>query len=282
LYQAELVRKRLKQAGHQAELVKITTTGDKFLKDTLAKVGGKGLFLKEIEDALINNEVDIAVHSLKDVPSEMAQGLCLSAFLERDDPRDAWISPKLSSAAAAENTATVGTASLRRQFQLKLLNPNIGCKLLRGNVDTRLKKLDAGRFDAIVLSYAGLLRLGIVRSDLTPIAADDMVPAVGQGCIVIESRSDDSEVNGIVEQFEHRQTAACSRLERALQQFVGGSCFIPFGAHFEKAGCKAVARVFLHSEGKTAHIKIRREDNWDRRVELMESIKSELEKYLSD
>lgn len=282
LYQAELVQKLLKQAGRQAELFKITTTGDKFQKDSLATVGGKGLFLKEIEDALLDNEIDIAVHSLKDVPSEMPEGLCLAAFLKRDDPRDSWISPTLRTAAAAESAVTVGTTSLRRQYQLKLLNPNINFEILRGNVDTRLRKLDAGLFDAIVLSYAGLLRLEIVRDDLTPIDPDDMVPAVGQGCIVIESRADDAGLNALLKQFEHEETAQCNLLERELQEFVGGSCFVPFGAYFEKAGDKAVGRVFLHIEGKSDHIKIKREADWAGRVELMESIKSELKKYLSD
>ena len=281
VYQANLVATLLNKLGHSAELVKITTSGDKFVKDSLAEIGGKGLFIKEIEEALIRKEIDIAVHSLKDMPAGLQEGLSLSAFLKRDDARDAWISPRFGNCKAVKQLIVVGTTSLRRQYQLKLLNRNIEFEILRGNVDTRLRKLDEGQYDAIVLSCAGIQRLKIKREDMVPLTPDDTVPAVGQGCIVIETRADDFRTNKIVASLNDKITEECVLLERELQEFTGGNCFIPFGAYFEKKDSTVVARTFLHIDEKTDFIKIKDSDDWSNRISVMERIKSQLEKYLN-
>ncbi len=279
LYQAELIAKFLKKSGYEYELIKITTSGDKFLKDSLAKAGGKGLFIKEIEEALIKKKIDIAVHSLKDMPSILRKDVTLSAFIKRDDPRDVWISPDINDLSDPDRKIIAGTSSLRRQAQLKILNNNFQFKILRGNVDTRIRKLDNKEYDIIILSYAGLLRLGIKRDDLTPFCIDDMVPAVGQGIIVVQSRKSD-KINSILKPLNHKETEECANLERDLQRFIGGNCFIPFGVNFKKQGKEVISRLFFQAEGKKNYLKLKIKDRWDMRNDLVDKIKKEITSYI--
>ncbi len=282
LYQAELIAKFLKESGYEYELIKITTSGDKFLKDSLAKAGGKGLFIKEIEEALIKKKIDIAVHSLKDMPSILQEDFTLSAFIKRDDPRDVWISPDINDLSTPEGNIIVGTSSLRREAQLKILNNNFKFKILRGNVDTRIRKLDNKEYDLIILSYAGLLRLGIKRDDLTPFTMDDMVPAVGQGVIVVETRKDD-KINSLLKKLNHKETEECAKMERELQSFIGGNCFIPFGVNFKKEeeeGEEVTARLFFQAEEKKNYLKLKIKDRWNNRNNMVDRIKKEITSYI--
>lgn len=279
LYQAGLVASRIKELGYDAELIKITTSGDKFLKDSLAEIGGKGLFVKEIEESLIRKEIDIAVHSLKDLPSILGADVILAAFLKRDDPRDVWISPYIKDLLVSKKKITVGTSSLRRQVQLEILNNNIQFKSLRGNVDTRLKKLDNKEYDAIVLAYAGIKRLKIEREDLKPLSIDQMVPAVGQGVIVVESRKDE-KINSILKSLNHNETEECVKLERELQKFIGGDCFIPFGVNFKKINKEIICRIFFQPQGREKYLKLKIQDRWRNRRNILDKIKLEIEKYM--
>jgi hydroxymethylbilane synthase len=231
-WQAEHVADRLRTAhgGLQVELRIIKTKGDKILDVPLAKVGGKGLFVKEIEEALTRRDVDLAVHSIKDVPTELVVGLGLAAIPEREDPRDALVS-RVGPLRALPPNARVGTSSLRRRCQLLHLRPDLEILDLRGNVDTRLGKLDAGQFDAVVLAAAGLRRLGRVDRVTELLAPGVMLPAVGQGALGIETRLDDREINELVAVLHHEPTARCVRAERALLGTLGGGCQVPVAAH---------------------------------------------------
>lgn len=235
LWQAEHVRARLSAAhpGLSIELVGMTTEGDRILDAPLATVGGKGLFLKELEQALLDGRADIAVHSLKDVTVTLPAGLHIPVIGEREDPRDAFVSNAFSSLADLPAGARVGTSSLRRTCQLRALYPHIEVVNLRGNVNSRLAKLDAGQFDAIVLACAGLKRLGMgerIRAELAP---EILLPAVGQGAICIECRVGDSEVERLIAPLHHRPTALRIAAERALNARLEGGCQVPIAAYAE-------------------------------------------------
>ena len=230
LWQAEHVRDRLVALGHPVELRVITTTGDRVLDRRLDSVGGKGAFLKEIEEAMQAGEIDLAVHSLKDVPVELPKGLSLCAILERADPRDALLSagPRL---ADLPRGATVGTTSLRRQALLRALRPDLVLADLRGNVDTRIRRLREGRFDAILLAMAGLTRLGRAGEVTEALDPRQFVPAPGQGAIALECRDADTAVREAVAPLDHAPSARAVSAERAFLAALGGGCNVPLGAH---------------------------------------------------
>jgi hydroxymethylbilane synthase len=230
LWQAEHVGARLEALGHEVERRVITTTGDRVQDRRLEAVGGKGAFLKEIEDAMLAGEVDLAVHSLKDVPTVLPDGLSLCAILERADPRDALLS---SGARLAELPpgATVGTTSLRRQALVRVLRPDVVLADLRGNVDTRVKRLREGRFDAILLAMAGLTRLGRAAEATEALDPREFVPAPGQGAIALECRDGDTAVREAAAPLDHVPTARAVSAERAFLEALGGGCNVPLGAH---------------------------------------------------
>lgn len=233
LWQANWVKKELekKYPGIEVTLEKIKTTGDKITDVPLAKVGGKGLFVKEIEEALLEGRVDLAVHSMKDVPTFFPDGLALRCITEREDPRDALFSRNDVLLKDLPEGAKVGTSSLRRQAQLLHLRPDFEILQLRGNLDTRLKKLDDGVYDAIILAGAGVRRLGWDDRITEFIDVEISLPAIGQGALGIETRVDDEEVNEIVDFFNHPYTSDCVRAERALLKRLEGGCQVPIAAY---------------------------------------------------
>ncbi len=233
LWQAEHVRTRLQQThpGLAVELVRITTEGDQILDRSLARVGGKGLFIKELETALHDGRIDFAVHSLKDVTVTLPAGMHLCAILEREDPRDAFVSNRYARLAELPAGSRVGTASLRRQCQLRAAYPHLEIVTLRGNVNTRLAKLDSGEFDAIVLACAGLKRLGFEARIRAPLEPDESLPAVGQGAVCIESRADDARTNALLAPLNHPTTRTCVSAERALNAALEGGCQVPIGGY---------------------------------------------------
>ena len=231
LWQAEHVAARLQALGHEIEIRVITTTGDRVLDRRLEAVGGKGAFLKEIEEALLARDVDLAVHSLKDVPTALPEGLRLCAYLERADPRDALISAAGVPLAALPAGARVGTTSLRRQAQLRARRPDLTILDLRGNVDTRLRKLREGAFEAILLAVAGLTRLGRQAEISEALDPETLLPAPGQGAIALECRVHDIEVGEAVAPLHHPATEAAVVAERAFLAALGGGCNVPLGAY---------------------------------------------------
>ena len=233
LWQAEHVAALLRAAhpGIAVTLVPMTTQGDRILDRTLAEVGGKGLFIKELEVAMLENRADIAVHSMKDVPSELPDGMTLAAMLPRADARDAFLSPRYSHFTALPQGARVGTSSLRRQSQLKHARPDLDLLTLRGNVDTRLRKLDAGEYDAIILASAGLKRLGLDARIVHPFDAEALTPAVGQGIIGIECRADDARSIASLQALNDPVAQCCCAAERAFAQRLQGSCQSPIAGY---------------------------------------------------
>jgi hydroxymethylbilane synthase len=230
LWQAEHVKARLESLGHGVEVRVITTTGDRLLDRRLESVGGKGAFLKEIEEAMQAREVDLAVHSLKDVPSVLPPGLSLCAILQRADPRDALLSAGKGLADLPAG-GRVGTTSLRRQALLRARRPDLVLADLRGNVDTRIRRLREGRFDAIVLAMAGLARLGRAGELTEALDPREFVPAPGQGAIALECRDDDATVRDAVAPLAHGPTSRAVAAERAFLAALGGGCNVPLGAH---------------------------------------------------
>ena len=226
MWQAEHVAAALREAHADLEvqIVGMSTQGDKILDTPLAKIGGKGLFVKELEQR-------IAVHSMKDVPVTLPEGLHLAVILEREDPRDAFVSNHHADLDALPEGARVGTSSLRRQCQLADRRPDLEIIPLRGNVNTRLRKLDDGEYDAIILASAGLLRLNFGERIRTFIPTDDSLPAIGQGAIGIECRSDDARINSLLAPLHHADTAVCVSAERAMNQRLEGGCQVPIGGH---------------------------------------------------
>lgn len=229
LWQAEHVAMLLRKQhpGLNIELVPMTTQGDRILDRPLANIGGKGLFIKELELAMSEHRADIAVHSMKDVPTEMPPGFTLAAMLPRADPRDAFVSSRFRNFASLPQGARVGTSSLRRQCQLKYARPDLELITLRGNVDTRLRKLDEQEYDAIILAAAGLTRLGLESRITEYFSPEQSVPAVGQGIIGIECRSDDTRSIGLVRALNDSQAWQCCAAERAFAQRLEGSCQSP-------------------------------------------------------
>lgn len=238
LWQAEFVRDSLlaRNPGLRVELVGIATRGDKILDTPLAKIGGKALFVKELETAMLSGEADIAVHSMKDVPMEFPPGLFLPVICEREDPRDAFVSNTYRSIEELPQGARVGTASLRRQCQLLSLRPDLQIGTLRGNVGTRLGKLDAGEFDAIVLAAAGLLRLKLDERIAQFIPETTSLPAGGQGAVGIECREDAQHVIDLLQPMHHRDTADRVIAERALNKRLQGGCQVPIACYAELDG----------------------------------------------
>ena len=239
LWQAEWVKSELHRLypDLNIKLNKIKTTGDKILDVPLANIGGKGLFVKEIEEALLKNEVDIAVHSMKDVPTNFPEGLHLTVICKREDPRDAFISRisnfkfQISNFRELPHGATVGTSSLRRSCQLLSIRPDLKIEQLRGNLDTRLRKLDEGRFDAIILAAAGVKRLGWTERITEVIPSEISLPAIGQGAVGIECRVDDEFINNLIAPLNHAETSICVRAERAFLKRLEGGCQVPIAAH---------------------------------------------------
>ena len=235
LWQAHFVQSRLQQLYPQlrVELLPMSTKGDKILDSPLAKVGGKGLFVKELEQAILAGDADIAVHSMKDVPVEFPDGLGLSIICERDDPRDAFVSSRFSSMAELPAGSRVGTSSLRRQCQLRASRPDLQILDLRGNVNSRLAKLDAGEYDAILLAAAGLKRLGLQARITTLLPPEQSLPANGQGAIGIECCLDDDELLTLLAPLEHGPTRQRVLAERAMNRALQGGCQVPIGAYAE-------------------------------------------------
>ena len=233
LWQANYVKDRLQQLYPDLtiELVPMVTKGDVILDSPLAKIGGKGLFVKELENALLNKEADIAVHSMKDVPMQFPEGLGLAVICQREDPRDAFVSHSYRTFAELPQGAVVGTSSLRRQCQLKALRPDLDIRSLRGNVGTRLSKLDNGDYDAIILASAGLIRLGSADRIASFIDVEQSLPAAGQGAVGIECRTDDAQVQALLAPLADAETTYCVLAERAMNNHLQGGCQVPIGGY---------------------------------------------------
>ena len=250
LWQAEHVKARLEglHKGLKVELLALSTRGDELLDQRLDTVGGKGLFIKELESAMLDGKAELAVHSMKDVPADMPPGFEIAAILDREDPRDAFISNKYAKLAELGQNAVLGTSSLRRAAQIKERHPGIELKLLRGNVETRLAKLDRGEYDAIVLAVAGLVRLGLAKRIGEHLEPGTSLPAPGQGAIGIECLSSRADVRSLVAPLADPATAACVRAERAVSLGLGGSCSLPLGAYAEFASGTIHLRALVAAE----------------------------------
>lgn len=250
LWQAEHIRERLEtlHAGLTVELVTFVTQGDKILDTPLAKIGGKGLFVKELEAALLDGRADLAVHSMKDVPMQLPAGLELAVICEREDPFDAFVSNQYASFDALPQGAKLGTSSLRRKSQILKQRPDLDVIDLRGNVGTRLSKLDAGQYDAIILASAGLKRLGLTSRIRHTLAPELSLPAVGQGALGLECRSEDQAVLDLILPLMHAETNACVRAERAFNAYLEGGCQVPI------AGFATIQDQQLHLEGRVGSV----------------------------
>lgn len=263
LWQANYVKERLSRLypDLNIELVPMVTKGDVILDTPLAKIGGKGLFVKELENALLNSDADIAVHSMKDVPMEFPDGLTLSVICKREDPRDAFVSNHYRSLAELPAQSVVGTSSLRRQCQLKALRPDLVIRSLRGNVGTRLSKLDQGEYDAVVLACAGLIRLGFHERITSFIGTEVSLPAAGQGAVGIESRVGDERIGRLLAPLADRETTACVLAERAMNRYLQGGCQVPIGGYAVWENGELYLRalvgaldgsIIIRAEGKSA------------------------------
>lgn len=246
LWQAEYVASRLRKQypALTVELLPVSTKGDEILQMPLAEIGGKGLFIKELEYLLLEGKADLAVHSLKDVPAELPEPFMLAAVTEREDPRDAFVSLTYDTVEALPAGAVVGTSSLRRQSQLLHRRPDLSVRSLRGNVQTRLKKLDEGQYDAVILAAAGLVRLGLAGRIRSYLSTDESIPAAGQGVMAVEIRKSDQELASLLSFLHDEKAAASIRAERAFLGEVGGDCKVPAGA-FAEAG--AAGNLTVHA-----------------------------------
>jgi hydroxymethylbilane synthase len=255
LWQAEWIKSQIKNIhpDMEVELNKIKTTGDKILDVPLAQVGGKGLFVKEIEEAMLRGEADLAVHSMKDVPTDLPERLHLSAICKREDPRDAFIAGAgISSFRDLPQGGHVGTSSLRRMCQLLNKRPDIKITQLRGNVDTRLRKLEGGEFDAIILATAGVKRLGYETRITEKISTEISLPAIGQGAVGIECRTDDEFINDLLSKLNHQETWICVSAERAFLKKLEGGCQVPIAAYAQlKDGQLIIEGLVGSLDGKT-------------------------------
>ena len=250
LWQAEHIRSRLNQLYPDltVELVKFVTQGDKILDTPLAKIGGKGLFVKELEAALLDGRADLAVHSMKDVPMHLPDGLSLAVICEREDPFDAFVSNQYQHFNELPQGAKVGTSSLRRKCQILQQRPDLEIIDLRGNVGTRLSKLDEGLYDAIILASAGLKRLGLADRIRHSLSAEISLPAVGQGALGLECRSNDSALLKLIEPLQHQETSNCVRAERAFNAYLEGGCQVPI------AGYATLQNGHIHLEGRVGSV----------------------------
>ena len=252
LWQARHVQSILQARGHQVQLLGMTTRGDQILDRALSKVGGKGLFIKELEVALEEGRADIAVHSLKDVPMQLPEGFALACVMQREDPRDAFVSPHYARLEDLPQGAVVGTSSLRRQVLLHALRPDLTIEPLRGNVNTRLRKLDEGQYAAIVLAAAGLKRLGLAERIRTTFEPAQMLPAAGQGALAIEVRSDRQDLLAALAPLADHSTWLTVTAERAVSRAMGGSCSMPLAAHGQwQGGHLQLAAAWGDLEGGT-------------------------------
>ena len=246
LWQARHVQALLAQRhGLEVSLLGMTTQGDQILDRALSKVGGKGLFVKELETALMERRADLAVHSLKDVPMDLPPGFMLAAVMEREDPRDAFVSPRFENLQSLPQGACVGTSSLRRVVMLRALRPDLRIEPLRGNLDTRLRKLDEGQYDAIVLAAAGLKRLGLADRIRAVFDTQEMIPAAGQGALGLEIRDDDAQLCAWLTDFIDAPTWLAVHAERAVSRALGGSCSMPLAAHARWEGSELVLDAAL-------------------------------------
>lgn len=250
LWQANDVKSRLEalHSNMRVELVQIKTKGDKILDTPLAKIGGKGLFIKELEEAMLDGRADIAVHSMKDVPMELPPGFELPVICERDDPRDAFVSNNYTNIDALPQGARLGTSSLRRQSQMQALRPDLEIISLRGNVQTRLQRLDEGNFDAILLAAAGLRRLGLTDRIRDNIAPEQCLPAVGQGAVGIECREGDDKIKTLIAPLNHIDTWDRVTAERAMNRRLEGGCQVPIAGYAELQGDQLWLRGLVASE----------------------------------
>ncbi|MFK0572536.1 hydroxymethylbilane synthase [Endozoicomonas sp.] len=256
LWQAEYVKQQLEHLhpGIEVELVKMTSLGDRILDAPLAKIGGKGLFVKELENALLENRADIAVHSMKDVPMDFPEGLELGVICPREDPRDAFVSNHYASLDELPQGAVVGTSSLRRQCQILAARPDLTINFLRGNVNTRLAKLDDGQYDAIILAAAGLIRLKMADRIKTYLDTDLSLPAAGQGAVGIELRLDDEVTRQLITPLHDTDTAIRVGAERAMNKRLNGGCQVPIGGFAELNGDQLFLRGLVGSpDGKTIY-----------------------------
>ncbi len=255
LWQAEWIKSQLKEINpdFEIELNKIKTTGDKILDVPLAQVGGKGLFVKEIEEAMLRNEADLAVHSMKDVPTDLPDGLHLSTITKREDPRDAFLAGEgINSFNDLPKGAHVGTSSLRRICQLLNIRPDLKISQLRGNVDTRLRKLAEGEYDAIILATAGVKRLGHADKITEILSPELSLPAIGQGAVGIECRKDDEFINDLLRKLDHHETSVCVTAERAFLKKLEGGCQVPIAAYAQlKNGNILISGLVGSLDGKT-------------------------------
>jgi hydroxymethylbilane synthase len=235
MWQAKFIQKRLGELYPQTEIsiLGMTTRGDQILDQSLSKIGGKGLFIKELEQALEDGRADIAVHSMKDMPMNVPEGFKLAAITEREDPRDAFVSNQYTSLDMLPGDSIVGTSSLRRESQLRAQFPHLQVQPLRGNVQTRLRKLDEGQYAAIILAAAGLKRLGLSDRITALLNPEQSLPAVGQGALGIECRADRTDLVELLQPLHHPETAYCVEAERAMSRVLGGSCQVPLGAFAE-------------------------------------------------
>lgn len=233
--QAELIKSMILKTHPEfdIQLIPLITSGDKLLGAPLAQIGGKGLFVKELEQALLDNRADIAVHSMKDVPVTIADGLEITAICEREDPRDAFVANQYSNLITLPEASIIGTASMRRSCQIKARRPDVQIEILRGNVNTRLQKLDEGQYDAIILAAAGLKRLGLENRIKHYLSIDESLPAVGQGALGIQCRSDDYHLKEKLATLEHLHTRICVVAERSMNHALNGGCQVPIAAYAE-------------------------------------------------
>ncbi|WAR44675.1 hydroxymethylbilane synthase [Methylomonas rapida] len=278
LWQAEHVAARLQQAfpGLKTELVKMVTRGDKMLDAPLAKVGGKGLFVKELEQGMLEGTADIAVHSMKDVPVEFPDGLHLAVILDREDPTDAFVSNSYRSLADLPADARIGTSSLRRQCQIKEKFPQAEILSLRGNVNTRLAKLDAGEYDAIILASAGLKRLGLAERITAPLTPDESLPAMGQGAIGIECRIDDAEIHDYLRVLHDEDTSIRVNAERAMNARLNGGCQVPIAGFAEIRGERLFMRGLVGSPDGKLLYRAEAESGLDQAEQLGQGIADDL------
>ena len=256
LWQANFIRERLSELYPQTEfsILGMTTRGDQILDISLSKIGGKGLLIKELEQALEDKRADIAVHSMKDVPMDMPHGFSLAAIYKREDPRDAFVSKEYAGLDALPAGSVVGTSSLRRESQLRAHYPHLEVRPLRGNVQTRLRKLDEGQFAAIILAAAGLKRLGLEDRITGLLSAESSLPAVGQGALGIECRTDRADLISLVQPLHHLETAQCVEAERSMSRALGGSCQVPLGGFAEIIDGVLRLRGFVASQDGTCLI----------------------------
>lgn len=276
IWQAEEVQRHLHKAGAETELVRMSTRGDEILNQPLAKIGGKGLFIKELERGMLGGLADMAAHSMKDLPSVFPEGLHLGAIMKRENPTDAFVSNKYECLADLPEGAIVGTCSLRRRCQLLAKYPHLTVNDLRGNVNTRLSKLDSGDFDAIILASAGLIRLELADRIKSEIDINTMLPACAQGAVGVECKIDDDQTNKLLVSLHDEDTAARIHCERSLNAKLGGSCQTPIAAFAELNGDTLNLRALIGTPDGSLVLKADGSDHRSRAVELGDAVGQEL------